>query len=75
MYGWLWLAWIAAFLAIEIPAAVLNADDSAQHPHTLSAWVWRVIQGQGRWHYAARLGLVAFLAWLAIHFLSGGTIL
>lgn len=71
-WSWLWLAWLAAFLAVEIPAAVRG--DRPGRPRTLSAHVWWLIQGRGRWHYTARLGLVVLLAWLSIHLLTGGWI-
>lgn len=72
-YSWLWIGWIVAFLAIEIPAAISN--ESTKQPKTLSMHIWALIKGNGPVHYTFRLALVLFLAWLSIHLLGGGNIL
>lgn len=65
LYGVLWVAWLAAFLAIEVSALVTG------HPQwTLSDFVWR-LEALGRGWTAARYGVAAFLAWLALHLTFG----
>ena len=71
-YTWAWLAWIAAFLLIEGKALVQKRDPQA----TLSAhvWAWFAVKDTRRtgWVRARRWGLLAFMAWLTAHFLTGG---
>jgi hypothetical protein len=69
-----WLAWIAAFFSMEIPELLNNATGD-----TLSekVWNWFAIKnaanGKARVAgQARRFVLLAFLAWLVAHFLSGG---
>ena len=73
VYSWLWVGWIVAFLAIEIPAAIAN--ESTSQPKTLSMHIWALIKGKGPVHYTFRLGLLFLLAWLTVHLLGGGNIL
>lgn len=70
-YSWLWVVWIAGFLAIEIPAALVGRDRLG-HPQTLSMTVWWLIKGRGLGHRSARVVLLLFLAWLVTHLLTGG---
>lgn len=70
-YSWAWIAWVVAFLAIELPAALIGRD-ALGHPQTLSMNIWWLIKGRGIWHHTARLGLLLFLAWLVTHLLTGG---
>ena len=70
-YSWAWIVWVAAFLAIEIPAAIVGRDQ-LDHPQTLSMNIWWLIKGRGMGHHVARLGLLLFLAWLVTHLLTGG---
>ena len=80
MDGWTigWLAWIAWFL-IEEGAALFKGGTKA----TLSGHVWawfEINSGSGGapttnetgLTQLRRFGLVAFLAWLCLHFLTGG---
>lgn len=64
-----WLAWIAWFL-VEEAAAILSKST----PNTLSghAWYWFSIKGKGPWWRLRRFALLAFLAWLSAHLLTGG---
>lgn len=71
---WGWIAWIVAFFSMEIPELLNNATGD-----TLSekVWAWFAIKnapnGKARVAgQARRFVLVAFLAWLVAHFLSGG---
>jgi hypothetical protein len=71
MEGWTtaWLLWIGMFLAIEVPA-ILNkrpGDTLSEH-----AWRWFSVQGKATGWRARRFVLLAFLAWLSAHLLTGG---
>ena len=69
MYGWLWLLWIAAFFAIEIPAWKDGVPGG-----TLSEYVWSLFstRGKGRLWWVRRAALALGLSMLAYHFLNGG---
>jgi hypothetical protein len=65
----LWIFWIAMFFAIEVPA-ILNK----RRGDTLSEHVWRwfaVTDKPAGWQLR-RFILLTFLAWLTVHFLTGG---
>ncbi len=75
VWTWLWLAWGVLFLVIE-GVALANRE----HGDTLSEHVWRLfgigrpgnrpaVTGSVR---LRRFLLLAFMAWLALHFLTGG---
>jgi hypothetical protein len=77
-WTWAWLVWIAYFLVVE-GFALFNSRPG----DTLSEHVWAWF-GTGRrrpgeperqrsgWTQLRRVLLLAFLAWLSIHFLTGG---
>ncbi|MEU6572302.1 hypothetical protein [Streptomyces sp. NPDC046805] len=71
-WSWAWIAWLAAFLAIE-GKALFNKTKG----DTLSEHVWRwfgtdkLTQPSG-WVRLRRFVLLAFMAWLSVHFLTGG---
>lgn len=58
-FGFLWLAWIAMFVIVEL-SAVLNHKTG----DTLSEWVWHIIS-----HPAVYFPFAGFLIWLLLHFL------
>jgi hypothetical protein len=69
-----WLAWLAAFAVIE-GRALFNKSPG----DTLSEHVWRWFSTQNGSTGSPtglirlkRFGLLAFLAWLSAHFLTGG---
>ena len=64
-----WVLWILQFAAIE-GAALFNKRDG----DTLSEHVWRwfSIKEKGAGWRLRRFSLLAFLAWLVAHFLTGG---
>jgi hypothetical protein len=73
-----WLAWIAWFL-VEEGLALFKGGTKA----TLSGHVWQWFginagnggapaTGETGWTQLRRFGLAAFLAWLSLHFLTGG---
>jgi hypothetical protein len=64
-WPWLWLAWLVAFLAVEIPAAIRKAKND-----TLSEHVWRWFRGPWR-----RLVIGAFMVALTCHFVFGASAL
>lgn len=68
-FTWLWLIWLGLFAAIE-GAAIFNK----QQGDTLSehVWSWFSIRDKGKGWRSRRFVLLAFLAWLVAHFLTGG---
>lgn len=65
----MWIAWIALFLLIEGVALVNKKPDDTLSEHV---WRWFSIANKGPWWRLRRFALAAFLAWLVLHFLSGG---
>ena len=67
----LWLLWIAAFFAIEVPALRNKTPGDTLSEHV---WKWFAVKDANRKGLTRlrRWGLLAFLAWLSFHFLSGG---
>lgn len=70
-YSIAWYLWIGWFL-IEEGYALWHRDTNA----TLSGhvWAWFSVRGKGRLWRLRRFGLLAFLAWLTVHFMSGGRV-
>lgn len=76
-----WVVWLAYFGVLEGAAVVrsIRAKRAGQPDErdTLSehVWVWfgtdRATQPDS-WAYIRRFALLAFLAWLSVHFLGGG---
>ncbi|MGW3323894.1 hypothetical protein [Streptomyces virginiae] len=76
-----WASWAGAFVVIEGVALYRK-----QPGDTLSEQIWRIFGTRRDIEYTAkgaqprgllrarRFALVAFLAWLAAHFLSGGAV-
>ncbi|QMP84495.1 hypothetical protein HUN43_00002 [Streptomyces phage Endor1] len=74
MFTAAWVAWIAAFAVIEGVALYRK-----QKGDTLSEHVWKWFhtergQQKTKTTQARRAVLVMFLAWLVVHFLSGGAV-
>jgi hypothetical protein len=61
IYPLLWIAWIAAFLAIE-----LSALWSGHGNFSLSDYIWRLEQINRGWTFL-RFFIAAFCAWLFCH--------
>lgn len=72
-WTWAWIAWLGAFAAIE-GKALFNKEKG----DTLSEHVWRWFSTQKvdndptGWVRLRRFTLLAFMAWLSVHFLTGG---
>ncbi|QEQ94035.1 membrane protein [Streptomyces phage Saftant] len=72
VWQWLWLGWGLTFCVIEGVALKRKASGD-----TLSEQVWSIFhteKGQ-KWSKTTRLRrfvLLAFMAWLSVHFLTGG---
>jgi len=64
-----WIVWLLMFGAIE-GAALANKRKG----DTLSEHVWQYfsIKHKGKGWRLRRFSLLAFLAWLVVHFLTGG---
>ena len=69
VWTWLWVWWLALFAVIE-GAALLNkqaGDTLSEH-----VWKWFSVTSKGKGWRSRRFVLLAFLAWLTTHFLTGG---
>ena len=73
-----WISWLVAFLVAE-GVALFNKEEG----DTLSEHVWKWFAvGDARhprpevtgWVRARRFALLAFMAWLTAHFLTGGLV-
>jgi hypothetical protein len=71
----LWLVWFAMFLVVE-GAALFNktaGDTLSEH-----VWKWFATGGGVKmtgWVRLRRVVLMGFLAWLLVHFMSGGRLM
>lgn len=75
-WTWAWIAWIAAFCTIEGKALFNKTKGDTLSEHV---WRWfateRIAKAAGQptgWVRLRRFGLLAFMAWLTAHFLTGG---
>ena len=64
-----WLLWLLAFCLIEGLALRNNVYGDTLSEHV---WSWFSIKGRGSHWRARRFVLLALLAWLVAHFLTGG---
>lgn len=64
-----WIIWIGMFLAIEGQALLNDREGDTLSEHV---WKWFAIKDKPRWYKLRRFALLAFLAWLTTHFLTGG---
>ncbi|AFV51323.1 hypothetical protein FDG66_gp03 [Streptomyces phage phiCAM] len=74
MFTAAWVAWIAAFAVIEGVALYRKQPGDTLSEHI---WAWfHTAKGQQKTKttQARRAVLVMFLAWLVVHFLSGGAV-
>lgn len=75
IWSWLWVAWLAAFAALEGVALVRKAPDDTLSEHL---WKWFAIGQPGARPpmtgavQLRRFALLAGLVWLAAHLLTGG---
>ena len=75
IWTWLWIGWIAIFAAVEGVALARKAPGDTLSEHV---WKWFAV-GEPRdrptmtgWARLRRFALLAGLAWLSLHFLTGG---
>ena len=68
-YTVLWILWILMFAVIEGFALKDKAEGDTLSEHV---WKWFSIKKKGKGWRARRFALLAFLAWLVLHFLTGG---
>ncbi len=68
--GWrlAWLAWLFAFLVVEIPAAIKKTGGTLSE----NTWDWFSVRERKRFWLARRFVLGLFMAELSAHFLTGG---
>lgn len=76
VWTYLWLGWLAAFCVIEGKALFNKTEGDTLSEHV---WKWfstqRTATKQGQptgWVRLRRFVLLAFMAWLSVHFLTGG---
>jgi hypothetical protein len=83
IFTWSWLVWIGLFVAIEGLAFAMHGKGFTLSEHV---WKWFSIPDANDRHNNAirnpqpvtwlirlrRFALLAFLAWLSLHFLTGG---
>ncbi len=64
-----WYFWFAYFIVVELDALLTK-----NYEGTLSdrVWAWFSMQGYGKLWRLRRFILLAFMAWLSAHFLTGG---
>ena len=67
-WTWLWVFWIAMFLAIEVPAIVNKTEGDTLSEHTRRWFATRTKPMAWR---IRRLVLLFFLVWLVVHFFLG----
>ncbi|QPB09990.1 hypothetical protein CPT_Sitrop_076 [Streptomyces phage Sitrop] len=72
VWTWLWVGWLAAFLVIEGVALKRKAPGDTLSEHV---WKWfhtdKLTKPTGTTRLR-RFVLLAFMAWLSVHFLTGG---
>ncbi|MDM4718429.1 hypothetical protein QTQ03_02035 [Micromonospora sp. WMMA1363] len=71
MFTALWIGWLAAFAIVEGIALFNKQPDDTLSEHV---WKWFAVgssQPTG-WTRLRRFALLAFMAWLTLHFLTGG---
>lgn len=75
IWTWLWLGWLVTFAAVEGVALVRKAPGDTLSEHV---WQWFAVGEPGHrppmsgWVRLRRFALLAGLAWLTLHFLTGG---
>lgn len=72
-WTWAWIAWLAAFGVIE-GKALLNKEKGDTLSEHVRVWfaTARADNDPSGWVRLRRFTLLAFLAWLAVHFLTPG---
>ena len=68
-WTWLWVFWFAMFFAIELPAALDKKPGGTLSEHI---WAWFAVRDKPRGWRVRRSILLAALALLFVHFVSGG---
>lgn len=66
-----WVVWLLMFGAIEGAALIDKRKGDTLSEHT---WRWFSIKHKGRGWRIRRFSLLAFLAWLSAHFMTGGEV-
>ncbi len=64
-----WLLWLAYFAILEGFALKNGVENDTLSEHV---WKWFAVKEKGTAWRARRFALLAFMAWLATHFLTGG---
>ena len=74
VWTWLWLGWGAYFAVVEGFALANSRDGDTLSEHI---WLWfgftpGITRPISWWTRLRRFLMLAFLAWLDVHFLTGG---
>ncbi|AGM12101.1 hypothetical protein M050_gp03 [Streptomyces phage Sujidade] len=72
IWSWLWVLWLGAFVVIEGVALARKEQGDTLSEHV---WKWFHTQRGQKADKTTRLRrfvLLAFVAWLSVHFLTGG---
>lgn len=69
MWTALWIVWIGIFLVLE---GIALFDKTPGNTLSERTWDWFSVRGRGRAWRLRRFVLLSFMAWLAVHFLTGG---
>lgn len=75
VFTWLWVGWLVYFGVVE--ALAIARSYNGQKGDTLSehVWLWFGTSKDthaNTWAYVRRFVLIAFIAWLSVHFIGGG---
>jgi hypothetical protein len=69
----LWLAWVALFFAIELPAVFNKTKDDTLSEHL---WKWFAVKDERPtgWVWVRRSALALGLTWIVVHLVTGGVV-
>ncbi|MFI9228992.1 hypothetical protein [Streptomyces rimosus] len=71
-WSWAWIAWLAAFAAIEGKALTNKEPGDTLSEHVRRWFATTRGTEATAWVRVRRAGLLGFMAWLTVHFLVDG---
>ena len=71
-YTFAWILWVAMFAVIEGTALFNKNSGDTLSEHV---WEWFSVKEKGKGWRARRTVLLGGLAWLLVHFMSGGELI
>lgn len=71
LFTTLWIGWLVFFVGVEAAGLLSDREDRTLSEHV---WRWFAVNDDrpDTWSWVRRLTLGGFLAWLSVHFLTGG---